>query len=114
VLTDVEALTERILLMDHGRVLAHGGVHEVRDLLDRYPRHVRVATPDPRALGARLWTWPSVLSLEVSDQSVLVRTGQPVAFYEQLQDLLTTENVPFTSVTSPDDTVEAVFKYLVG
>ncbi len=114
VLTDVEALTDRILLINHGRVMAHGAVHEIRDLLERYPRNVRIATSDPRGLGAKLWAWDSVLSVEAAEAAVIVRTSSPAAFYEKLQDLLVSGDVAFQSVTSPDDTVEAVFRYLVG
>ncbi len=114
VLSDIEALTDRILLINHGRVMAHGAVHEIRDLLDRYPRTVRIATPSPRELGAKLWQWDSVLGVEAADGAVVVTTNKPGVFYERLQDLLAEGEDPFTSVTSPDDTVEAVFRYLVG
>ncbi len=114
VLSDIEALTDRILLVNHGRVMAHGAVHEIRDLLERYPRTVRIATPSPRELGARLWQWDSVLGVEAADGAVLVTTSNAGDFYEQLQDLLVDGDAPFTSVTSPDDTVEAVFRFLVG
>jgi ABC-2 type transport system ATP-binding protein len=113
VLTDVEALTDRIALLHHGRLMAHGDVHEIRDLLDRYPRSVRVTTDDPRALGQAVWKWPEVLSVEADDRSVTFRTSAPRAFYGRLQTLLTEGTHPFTSITSPDDTVEAVFRYLV-
>ena len=114
VLTDVEALTQRIALMSHGRLLAHGEVHEIRDLLDRYPRSVRVGTPTPRELGAMLWNLPSVLSLESTEGAVTVRTRQPQAFFSQLQDLLQTKDIPFTSVTTLDDDIESIFRYLVS
>jgi len=112
VLPDVEALTERILLLHHGRLMAHGEVHEIRDLLDQHPRTVRVATADPRRLGAELWSWDEVLSVEADEDAVTVRTRNAAAFYARLQDHLI-ERPGFTSVTSPDDNVEAVFEYLV-
>lgn len=114
VLPDVEAMTQRILLLNHGRLMAYGEVAEIRDLLERYPRTVRIATPDPRGLGAALWRWDSVLSLQAEDAAVVVRTPKPQEFYRELQQLLIQEKVPFTSLTSPDDNVEAVFRYLVG
>lgn len=114
VLPDVEAMTQRILLLNHGRLMAYGEVGEIRDLLERYPRTVRIATPDPRALGAAIWQWNSVLSLQAEDAAVVVRTPKPQEFYQELQRLLVQGKFPFTSLTSPDDNVEAVFRYLVG
>ena len=114
VLTDVEALTQRIALMAHGRLLAHGDVHDIRDMLERYPRTVRVGTPNPRELGSMLWNLPSVLSLEATEGAVIVRTRQPQQFFAQLQDLLATKDIEFSSVTSLDEDVESIFRYLVS
>lgn len=114
VLPDVEAMTQQILLLNHGRMMAYGKVGEIRDLLERYPRTVRIHTSRPRELGATLWGWPTVLSLQAEEAAVVVKTPQPQAFFQELQAYLIRENVPFTSVTSPDDNVEAVFRYLVG
>ena len=114
VLTDVEALTQRIALMAHGRLLAHGDVHEIRDMLERYPRTVRVGTPNPREMGALLWSLPEVLSMEVTEGAVVVKTRQPQAFFSHLQDLLANKDLTFTSVTSLDEDVESIFRYLVS
>ena len=114
VLPDVEAMTQRILLLNHGRMMAYGDVPEIRDLLEHYPRTVRIATPQPRDLGAILNSWPTVLSLQYEPDAVVVRTPKPKEFFQTLQQHLIHNKVPFTSVTSPDDNVEAVFKYLVG
>lgn len=113
VLPDVEAMTQRIALLAHGRLLAHGEVSEIRDLLDRYPRTVRVATSDPRAMGAAIWNLPSVVSLAAEESAVIVKTPKPQAFFEELQELLSAKDIPFTSVTVLDDNVEAIFRYLV-
>ncbi|HUR69617.1 MAG TPA: ABC transporter ATP-binding protein [Candidatus Thermoplasmatota archaeon] len=114
VLTDVEALTDRIALMAHGRLLAHGTVPDIRDMLERYPRTVRVGTPNPREVGSLLWNLPAVLSLEATEGAVIVRTRHPQAFFAQLQDLLANKDIDFTSVTSLDEDVESIFRYLVS
>ena len=114
ILPDVEALTRRILVLHRGRLMAYGEVPRIRDLLEAYPRTVRIATPDPRGLGAALWGWDSVASLQAEGDVLTVRTHRPAEFYAALQDLLARGGHPFTSVTSPDDHVETVFRYLVG
>lgn len=114
ILPDVEAMTQRILLLSQGRLMAHGEVGEIRDLLEQYPRTIRITTSDPEAVGAQLWPWDTVLSVEKEDGAVVVRTREPAAFYGEVQDLFLEGDVPFTSITSPDDNVEAIFHYLVG
>jgi ABC-2 type transport system ATP-binding protein len=114
VLPDVEAMTHRVLVLNHGRLMAHGDVEEIRNLLDRYPRTVRIETPQPRELGAALSQWPSVQGVEPEANALVVKTKQPAEFHAELQKFLVAKDIPFTSVTSPDDTVEAIFRYLVG
>lgn len=111
ILSDVEELGGSLLLLDHGRLVAHGAAGELRDLLDQVPRVVRVGTPDPRALGRELWTWDSVLSVEAEPDALLVRT-RDARFFKQLQEM--GQNGGVTSITSPDDSVETLFQHLVG
>ena len=113
VLPDVEAMTQRIVLMNHGRLLAHGEVAEIRDLLERYPRTVRIASTRPRDLGAALWRLSSVLSIQADEGAVVVKTPRPQEFFREVQELLVAKDLPFTSVTVLDDNVEAIFRYLV-
>ncbi|MHB8632736.1 MAG: ABC transporter ATP-binding protein [Thermoplasmatota archaeon] len=114
VLPDVAALTERILLLNHGRLMAHGEVAEIRSLMEGVARTVRVATPAARELGATLWQWPTVLSIESDADALTIRTRDPAGFYQALQEHLTTSPVAVTSITSPDDTVEALFHALAA
>lgn len=111
VLADVDDLGGSILLINRGRLVAHGAVPEVRELLDKAPRTIRIGTPNPKDLGRRMWDWPSVLSVEADDRAVIVRTRAPAAFHADLQRLGASGGV--TSITSPDDSVEAVFEHLV-
>lgn len=114
VLPDVEAMTQRIALMAHGRLLAHGEVGEIRDLLERFPRTVRVASARPRETGAALWKLPSVLSVQAEEASVVVRTREPQRFFAEFQDAVLAGDVEFASVTTLDDNVESIFRYLVN
>jgi ABC-2 type transport system ATP-binding protein len=114
VLPDVEAMTQRIILLNHGRLYAHGEVGEIRNLLDRYPRTIRIATAHPRELGSALWTLGSVLAITADEGAVIVKTHAPQQFYQDLQALLLAKDMPFTSITPLDDNVEAIFRYLVG
>ena len=111
ILADVDDLGGDIMMLNHGRLLAHGPVPEIRELLDQVPRTIRIGTPDPRSLGSELWTWDSVLSVEATEGAVTVRTKAPAIFYAQLQQR--GANGMVQSITSPDDSVEAVFQHLV-
>ncbi len=113
VLSDVEALTERILVLAAGRKQAYGNVHEIRDFLRQYPRRVQLATPDPRGLGATLWTWDEVSSLETDEDGVIIQTSDVDSFQRRLQKHLIASRDPVTAIRQLDDDVQSVFQYLV-
>ena len=71
ILHEVEALTSDILLMHHGRVLAEGNVHQIRDLIDEHPHTVCLRSKQPRALATTLVASDDVLSVRF-DQSIWV------------------------------------------
>lgn len=113
ILPDVEALTSRILVLHRGRLRAYGVVAEIRDLLEQYPRKVRIETSEARRLGTLIWNWPSVESLTAEADAVVVQTRRPAEFYAALQSTLAGGDPPFRRITSPDEHIETVFRYLV-
>ena len=113
ILPDVEGLTSRILVLHRGRLRAYGEVAEIRDLLEQYPRKVRIETSEARRLGTLMWNWPSVESLTAEADAVVVQTRRPAEFYAALQSTLAGGDPPFRRITSPDEHIETVFRYLV-
>jgi ABC-2 type transport system ATP-binding protein len=114
VLYEVEAMTSNILLIHRGRVLAEGNIHQIRELIDEHPHNVRIEADRPRELAQRLVALPGVVSVKMpSDTLVEAETRQPDAFYQSLQEVLAQGQFKVVSVSSPDDNLESVFRYLV-
>jgi ABC-2 type transport system ATP-binding protein len=114
ILHEVEALTSDILLMHHGRVLAEGNVHQIRDLIDEHPHTVCMRTRHPRALARDLVESEDVLSVRFDEDAVYVQTAKPDAFYARLTERGAHDGAgDIYEVTSPDDNLQAVFEYLV-
>jgi len=115
VLYEVERLTSNIVLIHNGKGIASGNVHEIRALIDRHPHAVRIATPVPRAVAEALAPLDHVASIEFpADKELLVRTRKPDAFYRELPAIIEDRRLVVTGLESPDDNLEAVFRYLVG
>jgi len=114
ILHEIEAMTSNILLINQGRILAEGNVHQIRDLIDEHPHTVYIKADQTRALAREFLAFDDVLSLRFEDQAVVVQTGRPDAFYARLTTLAASGDLgTIHEVTSPDDNLQAVFKYLV-
>lgn len=115
ILYEVEHLTRRILLMHHGRLLAHGDIYQIRALIDEHPHRVTIRTDRPRDLATRLLALHDVLSIRLDEDGALeVETRAPDAFYHQLPDIVLDGGFLVASMQSPDNNLEAVFRYLVS
>jgi ABC-2 type transport system ATP-binding protein len=114
ILHEIEAMTSNILLINNGRILAEGNIHQIRDLIDEHPHMVHIRARDPRALARRFLADDDVLSLQLEPGAVIVRTARPDAFYDRLTRLAASGELgEVEEVTSPDDNLTAVFQYLV-
>jgi ABC-2 type transport system ATP-binding protein len=114
ILHEVEAMTSNILLINNGRIVAEGDVHRIRDLIDEHPHTVYIRAQDPRAVARTVLAQDGVISLRFEASAVIVETARPDAFYTMLTDIAASgEAGRIDEVTSPDDNLQAVFRYLV-
>jgi ABC-2 type transport system ATP-binding protein len=114
ILHEIESMTSNILLINQGRILAEGDVHQIRDLIDEHPHTVYIKAERPRALTREFLADDDVLRLRFEDQAVVVQTARPDVFYTRLTSIAASgEFGAIDEVTSPDDNLQAVFGYLV-
>jgi ABC-2 type transport system ATP-binding protein len=114
ILHEIESMTSNILLINQGRILAEGNVHQIRDLIDEHPHTVHIKADRTRALAREFLAADDVLSLKFEDQAVVVETARPDVFYARLTALAASGELgTIHEVTSPDDNLQAVFEYLV-
>jgi ABC-2 type transport system ATP-binding protein len=114
ILHEIESMTATILLINNGRILAEGDVHQIRELIDEHPHTVYVRADNPRVLAREFLDRADVRSMRFEEGAVVVETGTPDAFYSRLTELAASgEFGTIDEVTSPDDNLQAVFQYLV-
>jgi ABC-2 type transport system ATP-binding protein len=114
ILHEIESMTSNILLINNGRILAEGNVHQIRELIDTHPHSVYIRAQDTKALARALLVEDGVISMRFETGAVSVETARPDAFYARLTDMAASgEAGVIDEVTSPDDNLQAVFKYLV-
>jgi len=114
ILHEVESMTSNILLINNGRIVAEGNVHQIRDLIDTHPHTVFIRVGDPRTLARMVLAEDGVISMRFEPGALVVETARPDAFYARVTQLAASgEAGPIDEVTSPDDNLQAVFQYLV-
>jgi ABC-2 type transport system ATP-binding protein len=115
VLYEIERVTENIVLIHNGKGIASGNLHAIRALIDKHPHAVQINTPQPREVAQAVAGLDHVVAIEMSTpDGLLVRTRQPDAFYRDLPRIVVDHHLDVRGLESPDDSLEAVFRYLVG
>jgi len=115
ILHEVEEMTDSILLINHGRLLAEGNIYEIRKLIDTHPLQVTIECDRVNILTARLLEFEDVQSIHFNREKgqITVETIQPDDFHMRLPELAQKLNVTIHSLWSPDENLEAIFDYLV-
>jgi len=113
VLHEVESLTRQILMIDHGRIVAEGDLHAVRErMLDR-PHAIRMRVDQPRRLAAHLAEMATINGLRISeDGELVVETSTPDEVYDRVSAFVLEHHLVASEVAAADESLEAVFGYL--
>jgi ABC-2 type transport system ATP-binding protein len=114
ILEEIERMTSDILLIHKGRVLADGNIYEIRELIDEHPHTIYVDCDEPRAFARELLDFEDIVRVEFTDGGFRVATRDPNACYERLPRLALDRGFQLHGMTSPDNDLNAVFRYLVN
>jgi len=115
ILHEVEVMTNEILLIHQGRILAEGNVHTIRELIDQHPHRIFLRCSEYRRLASVMFQYEDVISARLipEEQALEVETRQPDNFYGRLPAFLEKHGFAVEELSSPDDNLQSVFQYLV-
>lgn len=111
VLSEIAQLTDRILLLFRGRLLAEGTVTEIRQLLDRHPVELRL-TGEPLDLARWAVEQPELAALRMEEGAVVLSVRSPRDILPRLQRAAADGQLPLRALDPLDLNLEAVFQYL--
>ncbi|UCE01985.1 MAG: ABC transporter ATP-binding protein [Candidatus Latescibacterota bacterium] len=116
ILHEVEQMTAKIVLLHHGRVLAQGNVHEIRDHIEDQARSVLLRCVEPQRLAAQLLQSGEVTGVRFTrdPNALVVETASADAFFQRVTALGFSDGIEITEVQPLDDDLQSVFQYLVG
>jgi ABC-2 type transport system ATP-binding protein len=116
ILHEVDMMSDGVILLHNGYVVAEGDVHGVREEIEEHPMQVLIRCDRPQLLAARLFEHESTVEARVHDdrQGLFVKTRRPDDFYLLLNRLVTENGLRVESVAPADDDLNAVYQYLIS
>jgi ABC-2 type transport system ATP-binding protein len=117
ILHEVDMMSDRVVLLNNGYVVAEGGIHGVRDEMDtEHPMQVLIRCNKPAVLAARMFLSNHLVEARVHDDGhgLFVKTRDPDKFYLLMNEVVAEGEVEVESVAPVDDDLSAVYEYLIG
>jgi ABC-2 type transport system ATP-binding protein len=115
ILHEVDMLSDRVVLMNQGYVVAEGDIHGVRGEVTR-PMQLMLRCADPGRLAARLIAQDHVVEVQIHEDGggLHLRTRDAERFYQLLGSIVVEGGLDLETMTPVDDDVHAVYQYLIG
>jgi ABC-2 type transport system ATP-binding protein len=117
ILHEVDMMSDRVVLLNNGYVVAEGGIQGVRDEMDvEHPVQVLIRCNHPSLLAARIFQNSEVVEARVHDDrhGLFVKTRNPDQFYLSLNQVVSEGQIEVESIAPVDDDLSAVYEYLIG
>ena len=117
ILHEVDMMSDRVVLLNNGYVVAEGAITGVRDEMDvEHPMQVLIRCNRPSVLAAQMFAKTEVVEARVHDdkQGLFVKTRNPDQFYLSLNEVVAQGEISVESITPVDDDLSAVYDYLIG
>lgn len=115
ILNEIERITEQIVILHRGRILALGNSHAIREMLDQHPHKIMINCENPRELAKELMRIEQVTGLSfVDSESLLIETKHLGEVHKQLPAIIVKSKQKVTGIDNIDDDLESILKYLTG
>jgi ABC-2 type transport system ATP-binding protein len=116
ILHEVDMISDQVVLLNGGYVVAEGDIAEVRGEMPEHPIQVLIRCDRPAALAARLFEMDHVVEVKLQEdrRGLLIRTRDADEFYRYLNRAVLETRLRIETVTPADDDVYAVYQYLIG
>ena len=115
ILHEVDMMSDSVVLLNNGYIVAEGEVHGVRDEIHERPIQILIRCDRPQVLAARLFEHEYTVEARIHDdrQGLFVKTRRPDDFYLLLNKVITEQHLEVESVAPVDDDLNAVYQYLI-
>jgi ABC-2 type transport system ATP-binding protein len=116
ILHEVDRISDQVILLSHGYVVAEGEIQGVRSEVKEQPMQILVRCDRPHLLAAQLFLEDHAVEAKISadGKGLLLRTSDGDRFYRLLNRVILEGGLEIESVAPADDDVNSVYQYLIG
>ncbi|RJU88135.1 MAG: ABC transporter ATP-binding protein [Candidatus Poseidoniales archaeon] len=115
ILHEIERITEQIVILHRGRVLALGNSHAIREMLDQHPHKIVIDCENPRELSKDFVDLDEVTGISFSNPNkLLIETKHLGEIHKKLPEIIVQSNQLVTGIDNPDDDLQSILMYLTG
>ncbi len=116
ILHEVDMMSDRVVLVNNGYIVAEGNIHGVRDEMEEHPMQILIRCDEPAKLAAYVFKQDHVVEARLHDDrgGLFVKTRDADRFYLLLNRAVSEGEINVESVAPVDDDMSAVYQYLIG
>jgi ABC-2 type transport system ATP-binding protein len=116
ILEDVDRISDRVILMSSGFIVAEGQIQAVRSEVEDQPIQILVRCSNARRLAAEAFSLDHVVEAGIQNDGggVLVRTTNADEFFVLLNRVVVAGLVDIDAVAPVDEDVNSIYQYLIG
>jgi ABC-2 type transport system ATP-binding protein len=116
ILDEVDRISDRVVLITGGYLVAEGNIHQVRQEVRDKPMQVLIRCDKPELLASRMFEVNHCVEarLHADGQGIFLRTGDIDQFYRIINKIAVEGIVKIQAVAPADDDAYSIYQYLIG
>ena len=116
ILHEVDMMSDSVVLLNNGYIVAEGNIHGVRDEMEEHPMQILIRCDQPSKLAAYVFAQDHVVEARLHEdrRGLFVKTRDADRFYLLLNEVVADGEINMESVAPVDDDLSAVYQYLIG
>jgi ABC-2 type transport system ATP-binding protein len=116
ILHEVDMMSDAVVLLNNGYVVAEGDIHGVRDEMEEHPMEILIRCDRPAQLAARVFERDAVVEARMHKDArgLIIKTRNADRFYLALNSIVLEGEFNVESIAPVDDDLSAVYQYLIG
>jgi len=116
ILHEVDMMSDSVVLLNNGYIVAEGDIHGVRDEMEEHPMQILIRCDQPAKLAAYVFAQDHVVEARLHNDKggLFVKTRDADGFYLMLNRAVADGEVSVESIAPVDDDLSAVYGYLIG